>query len=234
MPLCQDQADRFNEWATVNNMKINGSKSNLMLIDLKKTKTQVNDVKIGSDSVPFVKEMNLLGVVISSNLQWKENTKYIVSRASKRIFAVIKLKSFKASLPDLKQYYCSFIRPVVEYASTVWNTSLTRSEVITIEKVQKRFCKIVLGQDYINYELVLNHLDLQSLEERRKIKFQNEAIKIFQHDEHRSILPSLNTNNHTFRLRAHNKLNEPLCSTQRYKNSTIPQMTKYINSLFRN
>lgn len=78
VPQYQDQGSIINRWAVQNNMKINGNKSKLMLVDFKKTKTIVDPVTLVDDIVPVVDEIKLLGIIISSSLQWKANTKDIV------------------------------------------------------------------------------------------------------------------------------------------------------------
>lgn len=52
-----------------------------MLVDIKKTKTIMDPGNTVDDIVPVVDEIMLLGIVISSGLQWKANAKDIVSRA---------------------------------------------------------------------------------------------------------------------------------------------------------
>ena len=217
LPVTQIQANRLSEWSTLNDMEINGNKSKLMLIDFSKNKVQVNDISIQDETVPQVNEICLLGLTISNNLQWKQNSQKIVVKASKRLFAVKKLKTFKASQPELVTYFTSFIRPILEYASSVWCTSITQKESIAIERVQKRFCRIVLGQQYVCYNDALKQLSLEKLEDRRITCFRKDSIKLFNDPEHRSILPDNCKTNSTMNLRHSVKLQPIRYKTDRYK-----------------
>jgi len=41
--------------------------------------------------------------------------------------------------------YESVVRPVLEYASPVWHTSVTADQAKTLEAVQQRACQIITG-----------------------------------------------------------------------------------------
>ena len=43
------------------------------------------------------------------------------------------------------------IRSILEFGVPVWNCGLTKEESIEIERVQKTFLHIVLGNKYLNY-----------------------------------------------------------------------------------
>jgi len=46
---------------------------------------------------------------------------------------------------DLEYYYEAVVRPVLEYASSVWHTRLTVDQTKTLEAVQRRACQIITG-----------------------------------------------------------------------------------------
>jgi len=48
-----------------------------------------------------------------------------------------KLKRAGVSQNDLVYYYEAVVRPVLEYASPVWHTSLTADQTKTLEAVQQ-------------------------------------------------------------------------------------------------
>ena len=60
------------------------------------------------------------------------------------------LKRAGAGLNDLLNFYCSVIRPVLEYASPVWHSSLTVAQTKALEYLQKRAMNIMFsgGIDY--------------------------------------------------------------------------------------
>ena len=64
------------------------------------------------------------GCALHTISKWGIHVADIVSRASRRLFTWVSLKKHQASLADLISAYPCYIRPVLEYASQVWHSSL--------------------------------------------------------------------------------------------------------------
>ena len=64
--------------------------------------------------------------------------------------------------------YKGYIRPLLEYADVVWNSSLTLKQTKTIEQVQRRACRIVLGHNFLSYNKALSDCKIESLATRRE------------------------------------------------------------------
>jgi hypothetical protein len=82
--------------------------------------------------------VKLLGVYLPADLKWTTHINHICSKASKRLFAIRILKRNGVELRDLRNVYCSFIRPVLEYACPVWHFSLPVFLCDQIEQIQRR------------------------------------------------------------------------------------------------
>ena len=67
---------------------------------------------------------------------------------------------------DLLTVFTGYIRPLTEYAASVW--SGINNKNLRIERIQKRALRLVFGTSYATYEQELSHCTLQSLEERRQ------------------------------------------------------------------
>ena len=91
----------------------------------------------------IIHTVKLLGVHLSANLKWSTHINNICSKASKRLFALRILKRNGAVQKDLRNVYCSFIRPVLEYACPVWHFSLPVFLSDQIEQIQRRSVKII-------------------------------------------------------------------------------------------
>ena len=57
------------------------------------------------------------------------------------------LKRFGFNPTELGIIYKGYVRPLLEYGDVVWGSSLTCDHGTTLEKVQKRACKIILGKN---------------------------------------------------------------------------------------
>ena len=123
-----------------------------------------------------VKQMKLLGVIITDNLKWYENTTYITKKAFSRLWVLRRLKNMGAS--KAVDVYNKQIRSVIEYASVGWNAGLTIDNKNQIERVQKSTFSVKLGHKYNSFEEACSELKMQRLVVRRKglaLKFAQNA-----------------------------------------------------------
>ena len=72
--------------------------------------------------------------------------------------------------------YCSFVRPLLEFAAPVWNPYM-RKDIEKLERVQRKVSKLAPGLKNYDYAERLRILDLTTLEERRK---RGDLIQIFK------------------------------------------------------
>ena len=88
------------------------------------------------DNIPIsvVDSHKHLGVTLSSSGQWHSHVENIVNLASKILAFMRKLK-YSISRNALNQMYMSYLLPVVEYASVVWDGCSERDSQ-TLQKIQ--------------------------------------------------------------------------------------------------
>ena len=113
------------------------------------------DITIATKRIELVERTKLLGVVVTSDLKWEENTQYIIQRCNSKAWMLRRLKKLGASKDDLIDVYFKQIRSILEFASPVWNPSLTGDDIINLERVQKTVLHIVLGDNYKSYSSAL-------------------------------------------------------------------------------
>ena len=73
-----------------------------------------------------------------------------------------KLYEFSVPVEDLVDIFVLYIRSVVESSAVVWHSSLSQGQELEIECVQRVALRIILKDDYINYERALELCSLQS------------------------------------------------------------------------
>ena len=164
--------------------------------------------------------------MITEDPSWQANTDMVVKKAFKRMCILRKLFEFKVKLKDLKQIYTLYIRSVVEQSCVVWSHSLTQEDEKKIERVQKIALRIILKENYQNYDRALEMSVLQSLKARREILCSRFARKCTKSEETVSMFP---LNNKHGKTRQEELYNVPFAYTDRLKRSAIPSMARLLN-----
>lgn len=84
-----------------------------------------------------------LGITFSENFSWHTHIQNIIKTAMKQIAILRKLK-YLLSKDSLSKIYCTFILPLLEYASEIWD-GCSDSDSYSLEKVQHEAALIVTG-----------------------------------------------------------------------------------------
>ena len=169
------------EYATVNQMKINYHKTKLMLFNPCWSVDFMPEMELGNQQLELVEQIRLLGAIIQSDLKWASNTEDIVKRASNKLWVIRRLKSLGANTDELLDMYIKQCRSILEFGAPVWHGAITNVERQDIERTQKGALHIILGDQYGDYRNALQMTNLESLEDRRTklcTKFAKKAEKM--------------------------------------------------------
>jgi hypothetical protein len=121
--------------------------------------------KIGGQSIPFVKEIKDLGVLVDEHLSFSDHIHGVVGKAKQRIYLLFKcFVSRNVSL--LMKAYVTYVLPIFDYCSPVWSPCKL-SDIDLLENVQRNFTKRLQGLQDFSYEERLTRCGLVSLELRR-------------------------------------------------------------------
>ena len=174
-----------------------------------------------------VHQARLLGLVVSDDFSWKANTECLVKKAYKRIPILTNLFQFSIPKHELVNIYKLYIRSVVEQSCVVWHSSLTKGEILDIERVQKVALRIILKQEYISYENALNSCGLKTLSERRCDLALRFARKCTVNPKTTDMFPP---NKQERITRVTGKFEVTRAKTVRLAKSAIPYMQNLLNS----
>ena len=109
------------------------------------------DLKIGTKSLSVVSSAKVLGIWLQEDLKWDSQIDHLCKNANKRLFMLRTLKRFSFNPSELITVYRGYIRPIIEYADVIWHSSLTLKQSQTLESIQRRACKMILGFEYVSY-----------------------------------------------------------------------------------
>ena len=144
-------------------------------------------------------------------------------------FPMIALWAIIYPIKDLLTVYVMYVRPTIEYACPVWYSGLTKTHMVTLERLQKRAFRIILAGEpstVKSYQEICQQCKLPSITERLEQLFIKFGKTLLESENYRHWLPPKRNNN----LRNTNKMCPPKCRTGRYKNSCIPSLVEALNT----
>ena len=104
--------------------------------------------------------MKILGTIVNNRLTWEENCSQLIKKVNTRMAIVRNAKAFGATIKEMVHLWITFCRGTIEQTCVLWHKSLTEENSHDLERVQKTFAKLALGQKYNNYEAALIKLNL--------------------------------------------------------------------------
>ena len=223
----QSSLDSIAAWTKQNLMKINENKTKYMLFSRGNTEVATR-LKVNGKTIDRIEETKLVGVWVTTWLDWEKNTREMCRRAYARMTMLTKLKYVGVPVQDLIDIYVLFIRCILEYCSVVWHSSLTVKQANDIERVQKLALKIIFGEKYESYEKALQLAGLESLSCRRDSKCLQFALKCLLHPVHCEMFPLNPETGHNTRNREHFIVNK--AHTESYRQSAIPYLQRKLNA----
>ena len=116
-----------------------------------------------------------LGVIVDPDLNFEQHINEKVKKANSISGLMIRTINYKTK-DIMVPLYKTLIRPILEYANAVWSPHL-RKYIDSIEGVQRRFTKNIIGMGDMDYEKRLKCLNLPSLEYRR---IRGDMIEVFK------------------------------------------------------
>ena len=144
---------------------------------------------LNNKNIEVIDKTKLLGVVISNDLKWEENTNLLVKKANARMQLLRKCATFTTDKNELTNVYILFIRSILEQSCVVWHSSLNKEDSENLERVQKSAIKVILQEEFTEYTEGLQHLKLDTLSERRAALCQNFAEETVKHEKMRYMFP---------------------------------------------
>ena len=169
----QRDIDVMDEWAQKWEMEFNVGKCKVMHIGKNNPKYEY-EMK-GQKMSETVKEKDL-GVLIENNLKPSAQCEAAAKKANQVLGQIT--RSFHYQKKDVfMQLFKTFVRPHLEYASSVW-CPWTEKDCETLEKVQQRAVRMVSDFRGVTYEEKLKEAGMTTLKERRKRGDLIETFKV--------------------------------------------------------
>lgn len=139
------QADlaRIHQWCLKWQMKLNTNKC-VHVCFTKKKKIFDANFCLGGNKLDKKYSYKYLGVLLSHDCSWNAHVDYVVSKAAIALNYI--QRNLRCADPNLRSTaYLTCIRPILEYACTLWDPTQT-GLINKLEKIQNRAARFVLGR----------------------------------------------------------------------------------------
>ena len=215
-------------WAQQQKMMLNPLKSKTMIFNFTQNYKFTTRLPLEGQNLEVVSSTKLLGTIISKDLKWDKNINSIIKKAYARMQLIKKIICFNPPKEDLITIYISFIRSLLEQSCVVWNSMLTEQNINDLERVHKTVLKLILKNEYLDYNNALLKLDLPTLSQRRKYLCENFALKNINNEKMKHHFRE-NPNLHNMTTKNPEKYMVSFAHTERLKNSPVIYMQKLLN-----
>ena len=222
----QGYLNQVSNWTNNQEMILNPDKTKIMIVNFCQSYQFKTRLTVDNSLIEQVNQTKLLGVVLSDDMSWQANTKYLVKKAYTRMLILRRLNEFNVDRRDMIKIYILFIRVVIEQSSVVWSSSLTQQDMDSLERTQKVALRIIFQDEYISYQNALNLSGLLSVSDRYKTLLYKFAVKCVRNPKTEDIIQK---NEVCDRLRHKETYAVPMAKKQRLFKSAIPTMARMLN-----
>ncbi|XP_058449787.1 probable RNA-directed DNA polymerase from transposon X-element isoform X1 [Malaya genurostris] len=232
--IFQNEINLFHIWCCKSLLQLNVKKCNLTTFS-RKNETISTNIHLGNQLVEKCKIVRDLGVILDSKLTFVEHYNTINNKANSMLGFI---KRFSHNFQDpytIKLLYTTYVRPILEYCSLVWNPyNIIHEE--RIESIQRQFLLYALRKlnwtafPLSSYEARCMLISIQTLKERRDLAmlyFISDIIS--QRIQSPSLLSQLNFYTPSPQLRTRKLFLERNTRTNYAKYSPINRRMRHYN-----
>ena len=165
----QDSVTSTGKWLCDWRLSVNEEKTVVMDIQRRNLPLKMN-ISLNGFELNQVQSQRHLGMVISSDLRWKDHIERAISRGCQLLGLLKRLRN-SLTTSALSSFYCAYIRPIVEYASVVW-CGIPQYLADKLEQFQRKAARAILRLplygDKTPHSALLGKLKWSTLTSRRR------------------------------------------------------------------
>jgi hypothetical protein len=118
------------------------SKTEELLISRKREGPTHPRLFLDSEPIKRVQSHKHIGLILTSDLTWKEQITESIDKANRRL-GIMRCLKYKLDRLSLERIYKGYIRPILEYGDIIWDTPGDLSN--KLESVQLNAARVVVG-----------------------------------------------------------------------------------------
>ena len=166
--MLQKDLEELQKWESNWSMSFHPEKCQLLRVS-KKKKQIITNYFIHGKNLSQTNNAKYLGVIINDKLSWNPHIDEVVKKSNKTL-GFIKRNFYKCNKNIKLKCYLTLVRPILEYASSVWDPS-TKENIKKLEQIQKRAARFITSEysQLTRVTPIVKSLNLELLEDRRCI-----------------------------------------------------------------
>jgi ribonuclease HI len=142
-PQIEQIIDRALAWERSSGATFEGKKTSIIHFTRDPARSNNNTIAVKGQQIRPKKKVKILGVVMDSQLRFKQ---HIARAGSRGLEAALALRRLRGLSPATsRQLFTAAVAPVVDYASTVWSHACTGAAIRAINRVQRVGAQAVTG-----------------------------------------------------------------------------------------
>ena len=167
----QEDLNRLEKWSVSNKMPFNVEKCKVLHVGKKNRRAKY---KLSGKWLQDTKEEKDLGIYFNECFTPSLNCNK-VCKAAYSVTGLIRRNILDKSEEALMILYKTLVRPLLDYGIQIWKPYL-REDIMQLEKIQKRYTKMINGCKRLGYNERLKKLKITTIEERHN---RADLIQVF-------------------------------------------------------
>ncbi len=139
----RSEVSRLAGWCRDNNLSLNVEKTKEIVVDFSRVHTQHAPLTINGATVERASSTKFLGVHITEDLSWTNNTAALAKKAQQRLYFLRKLRRARAPTPIMCTFYKGTIESILTSSITVWYGACNASCRKSLQRIVRAAEKIV-------------------------------------------------------------------------------------------
>uniref|UniRef100_A0A9J7X865 Reverse transcriptase domain-containing protein n=1 Tax=Cyprinus carpio carpio TaxID=630221 RepID=A0A9J7X865_CYPCA len=139
----RSEVSRLAGWCSDNNLSLNVEKTKEIVVDFRSAHTQHVPLTINGATVERVSSTKFLGVHITEDLSWTDNTAALAKKSQQRLYFLRKLRRARAPPPIMYTFYRGTIESILTSCITVWYGACNASCRKTLQRIVRAAEKII-------------------------------------------------------------------------------------------
>ncbi len=139
----RSEVSRLAGWCSDNNLSLNVEKTKEIVVDFRRVHSLHAPLTINGATVERVSSTKFLGVHITEDLSWTNNTAALAKKAQQRLYFLRKLRRVRAQAPIMCTFYRGTIESILTSCITVWYGACNASCRKSLQRIVRAAEKIV-------------------------------------------------------------------------------------------